>query len=249
MFNLFSRKKSAGTGGKLDYQLLKTDMHAHWLPGIDDGAKDIEDSLTLIRGLAELGYTRLIATPHILWDMYQNTPAIIRQKLDEVRKAAEAAGIRISLESAAEYFLDEHVEELLYKKEKLLTFHDNKVLVEFSMVFPPLNVKAVLFDMQMQGYQPVIAHPERYIYLQHNKEFYAELRDAGCLFQLNILSLTGIYGKSVTQLAQYLLDNDYYCLLGTDMHHTGHLDALKRVEMTASLQNLLQAGQFLNPQL
>lgn len=247
MFNLFSKKKSYG--GRLDFSLLHTDMHAHLLPGIDDGARDMEDSLVLIRGLAELGYKKLITTPHILWDMYQNTPAIINQKLAEVNKAVKDAAIPVTIEAAAEYFLDEHVEELLYKKEPLLTFGGNKVLAEFSMVYPPLNVKTVLFDMQMQGYQPVVAHPERYIYLQRNKEFYTELRDAGCLFQLNILSLTGNYGKSVASLAQYLLDNGFYSLIGTDLHHTGHLEALKRVEMTASLQQLLQSGQVLNSRL
>jgi protein-tyrosine phosphatase len=163
MFKLFS--KSSSKGAKFDYSLLKTDMHSHILPGIDDGSGSIETSIELIRGLKELGYSRLIATPHIMWDMYRNTPDIIRTKLDEVRAAVQKEGIDIQIDAAAEYFLDEHVEDLLKIKEPLLAVSDNKILVEFSMAFPAMNIKDVLFEMQMQGYQPIIAHPERYTYL------------------------------------------------------------------------------------
>ncbi len=244
MFNFFAKKKE-----RVAYGMIGTDMHSHLLPGIDDGARDIEDSIELIKGLADLGYKKLITTPHILWDMYKNTPTIIHEQLQIVRQAVQEQGIAVELEAAAEYFLDEHVEELLYRKERLLTFDDNKVLTEFSMMYPPLNAKAVLFEMQMQQYQPVIAHPERYIYLQSNKEFYTELRDMGCIFQLNLLALSGYYGRSVTELAKYLLKNGYYTLIGTDMHHYRHLEALQRVEMTDDLKNLLESGRLLNPSL
>lgn len=224
-------------------------MHSHLLPGIDDGADDIETSLELIRGMRELGYTKLITTPHIIWDMYRNTPAIIHAKLAEVKEAVKKAGIDVEIHAAAEYFLDEHVEELLNKKEPLLTVSGNKVLTEFSMAFPPLNIKDVLFDLQMHGYQPIIAHPERYVYLQRNKAFYQELKDMGCLFQLNILALTNHYGRSVRELATYLLQQDFYDLLGTDLHHANHLEQLKHVEMTASLQKMIESGRFINSQL
>ena len=247
MFNLFSRKKSKG--GKFDFSILKADMHSHLLPGIDDGAGDIETSLELIRGMKELGYSKLITTPHIIWDMYRNTPAIINAKLGEVREAVKKADIDVEIHAAAEYFLDEHVEELLNKKEPLLTVSGNKVLTEFSMAFPSLNIKDILFDLQMQGYQPIIAHPERYVYLQRNKEFYRELKDIGCLFQLNILALSNYYGRSVKELAEYLLEHDFYDLLGTDLHHVSHLEELKHVEMTASLQKLIESGRLINHQL
>lgn len=247
MFNLFSKKKSRGE--KFDFPVLKTDIHSHLLPGIDDGAKDLETSLQLIRGLKELGYQKLITTPHIIWDMYRNTPAIINDKLELVQEAIKKEGIEIEIQAAAEYFLDEHVEELLKTREPLLTISGNKVLVEFSLAFPSLNIKDILFDMQMLGYQPVIAHPERYIYLQENKEFYRELKDIGCLFQLNLLALSGFYGRSVKDLAEYLLNNDFYDLVGTDLHHSRHLEELQHVEMTAALRKAIESGQISNREL
>jgi tyrosine-protein phosphatase YwqE len=117
------------------------------------------------------------------------------------------------------------------------------------MAFPSMNVKEILFEMEMQGYQPVIAHPERYIYLEKNKDFYRELKDVGCLFQLNILSLGGHYGRSVTELSNYLLKNDYYNLLGTDLHHSGHLEGLQTIEIPDSVKKLIDSGKIINQQL
>lgn len=246
MFKLFSKSKPGQE--KFDFSVLKTDMHSHILPGIDDGAADMQMSIDLIKGMQQLGYKKLIATPHILWDMYKNTPFIINHKLDLVREELQKQGIDIEIHAAAEYFLDEHVEELLQKKEPLLTISENKVLVEFSMAFPSMNSKDVLFEMQMQGYQPVIAHPERYIYLQKNKEYYSELKDIGCMFQLNLLALSGHYGKSVNELAQYLLKNDFYDLVGTDLHHGGHLEGLENLP-SAALNQLIATGRLSNDQL
>lgn len=249
MFKLFSRSASKGKGERFDFSRLGTDMHSHLLPGIDDGSPDIETSLELIKGMKALGYNKLITTPHVMWDMYRNTPRIINEKLNLVRKALADAAIDIEIHAAAEYFLDEHVEELLEKKEPLLTVSGNKVLAEFSMAFAPYNIKDVLFEMQMQGYQPIIAHPERYVYFQRNKEFYTELRDIGVLFQLNILSLGGHYGKSVLELASYLLKNGFYDLVGTDLHHDGHLEGLERMPVHPALNQLLDSGKLINHQL
>jgi protein-tyrosine phosphatase len=247
MLKLFSKSKPKGQ--RFDFTLLNADMHSHLLPGIDDGAEDIENSLELIRGMRDLGYKKLITTPHVMWDMYKNTHEVILEKLAEVQAAVKRAGIDVQIHAAAEYFLDEHVEELLRNKVPLLTIKDNMVLTEFSMAFPSMNIKEILFEMEMQGYQPIIAHPERYTYLEKNKDFYRELKDVGCLFQLNILSLGGHYGRSVTELAHYLLKNDYYNLLGTDLHHSGHLEGLQRFEMPPNVKELIEKGKIINNQL
>ncbi len=247
MFSFFSKSKSKGD--KIDYALFNTDMHSHLLPGIDDGAKDMENSVELIRGMSELGYKKLITTPHIIWDMYRNTPEIINEKLDLVREAVKKEGIDVEIYAAAEYFLDEHVEELLKKKEPLLTVSGNKVLTEFSMAFPSMNIKDVLFEMAMQGYQPIIAHPERYIYLQQNKEFYTELKDIGCMFQLNLLSVAGYYGRSVKELAEYLLQNDFYDLVGTDLHNLHYLEGLQQMTVNSTLKKLIDSGRLINSTL
>lgn len=224
-------------------------MHSHVLPGIDDGAQDLTMSLELIRGMKELGYTKLIATPHIFWELFPNTRDGILDVLDEMRDVLKEQEIDIELDAAAEYFLDDHVARLLKKKEPLLTFGDNYVLTEFSMASPPIDVKEILFEMRMQDYQPIIAHPERYLYLEHNKEFYDELKDAGYLFQVNIMSFAGVYGRSVQQLANYLLDKGYYDLAGTDLHHQKHLKALRNSSITSHLNKLLEAGNIRNTKL
>lgn len=224
-------------------------MHSHLLPGIDDGAPDMSTSLELIKGMMELGYSKLITTPHILWDMYKNSRENILEKLAELRVAVENEGLNVEINAAAEYFLDDHVEGLIKNSEPLLTISGNMVLVEFSLAYPSHSLKAILFEMQMQGYLPVIAHPERYIYLQTNKEFYEELKDIGCLFQLNILALAGHYGKGVTELANYLIKKEYYDLIGTDLHHKGHIEALKNPVIVNPLKKLLDSGKIRNADL
>ena len=247
MFRFFSRSRPKGE--KFDFAVLRTDMHSHLLPGIDDGAKDIETSLDLIRGMKALGFQKLITTPHIIWDVFRNTPGIIREKLALVQDAVKNEGIDVEIQAAAEYFLDEHVEDLLKKKEPLLTVSGNKVLAEFSMAFPSMNVKDLLFEMVMAGYQPIVAHPERYVYLQKNRDFYRELKDMGCLFQLNLLSVYGYYGKAVRELSEYLLSEDYYDLVGTDLHNVNHLDALQNLVMNNHLKKLMYSDRLMNTSL
>jgi len=247
MFKLFPKLKPAA--GKVDLSFLKADMHSHLLPGIDDGSADIQTSLSLIKGMMELGYTKLITTPHIMGDMYRNTSEIILQKLESVRKAVKAEGLNVEINAAAEYFLDDYVEKMIKDNIPLLTISGNMVLVEFSMAYPSHSLKDILFAMQMQNYQPVIAHPERYIYLEQNKEFYEELKDIGCLFQLNLLSLTGHYGKSVQELAQYLIKKGHYDLIGTDLHGFRHLEGLNNPALIAPLKKLLEGGKIRNSEL
>jgi tyrosine-protein phosphatase YwqE len=242
MFKLFSKPKNV----KPDFGQFGVDMHSHLLPGIDDGSPDIATSLQLIRGMMNLGYKKFITTPHIMWDMYQNTPAIIREKLELVRAALKEEGLEVEIDAAAEYFLDDYVAGLVKNNEPLLTVSGKMVLTEFSMAYPSHSLKDILFDMQMQGYQPIIAHPERYIYLEKNKNFYEELKDIGCLFQLNILSLVGYYGKTVQELAQYLQKKGHYDLVGTDLHSFRHLDALQHPDLATHLQKLADSGNIKN---
>ncbi len=248
MFNLFSKKKKE-EAIKADFSLLKTDMHSHLIPGIDDGSPDMKTSIELIKGMVDLGFSKLITTPHIMWDMYKNTRERILEKLEVLRAEVKEQGLLVEINAAAEYFLDDHVQGLLKMKEPLLTISENKVLVEFSFAHAPMSLKDILFEMQMQGYQPVIAHPERYIYLENSKEFYDELKDIGCLFQLNLLSLGSYYGRSVHELAQYLIKKDYYNLVGTDLHHFRHLDGLHAPTLHAPLQKLIDSGRLQNSQL
>src|SRR5690349_6266828 len=134
----------------LDLSWLKTDMHSHLIPGIDDGAKDITSSLQLIKGFIELGYKKIITTPHILWEIYPNTSDIINKGVAELKAALDQEGLKIEIHAAAEYFIDDHFEEELRKKTPLLCINNNLVLVEFSMVTAPFDLQKVIFDLQMQ---------------------------------------------------------------------------------------------------
>ena len=242
MFSIF-RKKPAST---TDLGWLQTDLHSHLVPGIDDGAPDMATTLELIRGLKELGFTNLITTPHILWELYPNTPEIIIKGSTEVEQKLQEESLQIPFKAAAEYYIDEHFDDELRAKKPLLTIKDNLVLVEFSMLTAPFDLQELLFEMQVQGYQPLIAHPERYIYLRHNKAFYDELKNWGCLFQLNLLSLVGHYGGVVQDLAAYLVQKEYYDYAGTDLHSARHLQGLQKLGSAPLYNQLRQSGRLQN---
>jgi tyrosine-protein phosphatase YwqE len=157
--------------------------------------------------------------------------------------------IDVGIQAAAEYYIDDHVEQLLREKKPLLSFGKKFVLVEFSLASLPLDLKDVLFEMQLQGYQPVIAHPERYAYLADRKKYFDELKDSGCLFQLNILSLSNHYGREVAELAHYFCKKNYYDLIGTDLHHSRHLEALQQPSLFTPLKRLLDSGRIQNASL
>ena len=150
----------------VDLSWLGVDMHSHLIPGIDDGSPDMDSSIALIKELQQLGYRKLITTPHILSGLYPNTPEIILSGLADLKQELAARQINIDIHAAAEYFIDEHFQSQLNAKAPLLTLKDNLVLVEFSMITAPLDLQDVLFEMQLQHYQPIIAHPERYVYLR-----------------------------------------------------------------------------------
>ena len=194
MFKSFSRKSPSPTTSTWSWP--KTDVHAHLLPGIDDGPETTEEALDLVEHLHEMGYERLVATPHIMSGLYPNTTENVRQTYEAFQSEIEKRKIPIKLSFAAEYFMDESFEELLLKDE-LLTFFGNYVLIEMSTlaVFPRYH--EYIFKLKTKGYKPILAHPERYIYFHNDWEAYEKIKNMGCLFQINILSLQGYYGKKL----------------------------------------------------
>ncbi|HLK27783.1 MAG TPA: CpsB/CapC family capsule biosynthesis tyrosine phosphatase [Puia sp.] len=247
MLSIFQKKNN---NGRSDFSELKCDMHSHLIPAIDDGSPDVETSLQLIKGLHDLGYKKLITTPHIMWDMYKNTPEIIKPGYEKLKEELKKNNLGVELEVAAEYFLDDYFEKLVDTDSPLLTFKDNLVLVEFSFVQQPIELKSILFKLQIKGYQPVIAHPERYLYLGAQKHWYEEMKDTGCLFQLNILSLSGFYGKAPVELAHYLIKQRYYNLIGTDLHNSRHLELIgASSSYIGIIKKLIDSGDILNAQL
>ena len=229
--------------------LLKTDMHSHLLPGIDDGSPDINVSIELIKGLQKLGYQKFITTPHIMWDMYKNEREGILEKEAMVKTELAKQNINVELKTAAEYFMDDYFSKLLKSNTPLLTIKENWVLVEFSFVSAPFDLQQNLFDLQIKGYKPVIAHPERYAYFHSKKEKFHDFYDQGCLLQLNLLSLTGYYGKPVQEMARYFLKNELVSLLGTDLHHFRHMAALNDKELFRQVKDAVDSGNIINAEL
>ena len=243
MFSIFRRKYPSSP---VNFSGLKTDMHSHLLPGIDDGAPDTSHSGQLKKGLEDLGYQQFITTPHVMWDIYKNTSTGIDGALKSLQQENHHPNIR----AAAEYFMDDHFNDMMEKGEPLRCIDGKRVLVEFSFVAPPLDLKEQLFKLQIKGYEPILAHPERYAYFSGNKSIYDDFKSMGCLFQVNLLSFTGYYGKVPQELAAWLVSKNYIDFAGTDLHHDRHLEALRTGKhiMPVILQ-LLNGGRLLNPSL
>lgn len=215
------------------------DIHSHLLPGIDDGAKDLNDSISLIKKMSEYGIKNFITTPHILGDVYPNTPKIIRKKLKIVKDELINQGLKdIKITAAAEYMLDEHFLELIENDKEILTLKDNYVLVEMSYFSPPYNLYDILFQLQLKGYKPILAHPERYVTYHNNFNEYYKLKKSGCLFQLNLLSLTKNYGVGVLKTLEKLLKENLYDFTGSDVHHLNHLALFKSISNVKNLDKI-----------
>ena len=239
MFNIFKKKLSF-----TDQLPVATDIHSHILPGIDDGSPDLETSLKLVRGLLELGIRKCIATPHIIGDLYRNTPATINAALNQLKQACIDERIDMELSAAAEYMLDDHFMNLLNGSEPLLTLHKNIILTEIPYTMPPNNLEEMVFAIITQGYTPILAHPERYYYFHDQHDMYLRLNDLGFHLQLNLLSLTGYYGKNVAKAANYILKKGLASLVGTDLHHTRHLAALQDKKNRKLFHELLGAKKY-----
>lgn len=226
-------------------------MHSHLLPGIDDGLQEIEQSVEFIRDLQQLGYTKLICTPHVLSDLYPNSPQTILPKLALVRSALKEAGIDMPIDAAAEYMVDHDFAALIAKskKEELLTLPGDHILIEMSYLSPSPNFDQVVFDLRMLGLQPILAHPERYSYYHHQFDQYERFKELGCKLQVNLLSLSGVYGPHVKKSAEKLFKNQMVDFLGTDMHHSKHLAMLKSLATKKEFYDLVSNAELLNKTL
>ena len=243
--NLFSTKTP---NLPADLSPLVADMHSHLIPGIDDGAKTEQEALELIRVLYDLGYRKLITTPHIMGDHYKNTPEIIHSGLRKMQAAILRENIPIVLEAAAEYYLDFEFEAKIESGE-LMTFGTNYVLIELSFVNEPDYLDGLIFKLRTAGYFPVLAHVERYPYWYHKMEKYEKLIDQGVLLQININSLSGQYSPQAKRVAQKLIDSNRISFLGTDCHNMDYLYRLQNCLHNEYLHKVLQSGTLLNNQL
>lgn len=242
MFNFFRKRP---TDNEMYSKLpVSTDIHSHILPGIDDGSPDVESSLKLIQGLTDAGIHKFIATPHIIGDLYRNTPETIHTALEETKEACKKAGMEIEISAAAEYMIDDYFMELLKNKSPLLTLHKNLLLTEISYSTPPVNLEKITEYIIAEGYKPVLAHPERYHFYHYNYDIYFRLAEMGFILQVNLLSLTGYYGKAVKKAAKFILEKNLAPLAGTDLHHKYHLAAFSDPGNRAAMHKYLGNKTF-----
>jgi protein-tyrosine phosphatase len=234
--------------GPADLSVLGCDVHSHFIPGIDDGAQTLEQSIELIGSMAELGYRKVITTPHSMADGYKNSPEIILGGLEKLRAGVREAGINIEVDAAAEYYLDHALEEQVIAGT-VLTFGNKLLLFELPFIGEPAMLRQVVFQMQTQGYRPVLAHPERYSFWYNDFEKFVELKDRGVLFQLNLVALSGAYGPQAKQLAERMIDAGYYELLGSDCHNMNHVQAIHNTLTRSYLHKLIGSGKLLNASL
>lgn len=218
-----------------------TDVHCHVIPGVDDGSPDLETSVELVRKMADWGITRIIATPHMTQDTFENTPEILDPALDELKTAVAKVLPDMLISRTAEHRVDDFF-LLQLEKGLILPYPDNYILVENSFMLEPWNLEKLLFDLKIRGYKPIMAHPERFLYYHSSRSRYDYLHNAGNLFQINLLSLAGYYGKATKQIAEWLLDKGYVDFIGTDLHHQGHVEAIEAFLASRDYKKLARSG-------
>jgi protein-tyrosine phosphatase len=206
-------------------------MHSHLIPGIDDGSRTNEESFQMIDAFIEMGYEKIVTTPHIMTDYYGNTEQGISTACEKFKLAFREAGYTIPFQCAAEYYFDEKFfHNITSNKHSFLTFGDRHLLFETNAVSEPMQMKDMIFSATTQGYKLILAHPERYQYMTIEKA--EDLRDRGVLLQVNLLSLIGYYGPPIQKMAEKLVKKGWVDLLGTDCHNMDHIITLKKVQQT-----------------
>ena len=231
--------------GSTEIPKITTDIHSHLIAGIDDGVKTMDESIAMIERYMTLGYTKLITTPHIMSHRYPNSSSILRAGLVALKQELQARGLEIEVEVASEYYLDESVMHLVEQRD-ILTFGQNYMLFEMSYVQPLHYLEDMLFEIKVAGYTPVLAHPERYMYMHNDFSKYERLKELGVLFQVNIPSLGGFYSKPVQRAAEKIAQASLIDFIGSDAHHMQHLDTIEIIRGKRSYAKLLNNNTLLN---
>lgn len=243
MWTIFNRSRQYP-----DLGWMQIDMHSHLLPGIDDGCESVEQSVALLRRLEQLGLRKFYFTPHILQDMYPNTAETIGNAFDSLRQ--EEGVEQLMGGYAAEYMVDSAFDQQLSQHPKgLLCLPGDHVLIEMSYLEESRQIEKTVFDLQMEGYIPILAHPERYLFYQRDPKKIERFQDIGCLLQLNLLSLMGYYGSNERKVAKYLLKEGMINLVGTDVHHERHVRAMEAGLQREDISAYFKHCSILNEEL
>ncbi len=218
MFNFFNKKAAS----KLFYN---TDIHSHILPGVDHGSRDIATSIELLKDQIGIGISNFIFTSHVTETTFENTPESLKASYDILTKAIKDEGLDIKTAFSAEYRLDEYSLGQ-FAENKIVPMPNDFILIENSFQQELLGLDDILFDIQIKGFRPILAHPERYKYYGYRHQRYKQLHDAGILFQTNILSFAGYFGSQAYENAKWLLEQDYIDFLGSDIHNKDYSNSI-----------------------
>jgi tyrosine-protein phosphatase YwqE len=216
------------------------DIHSHILPGIDDGAENLKQTSELLNRLNKIGFSKCIVTPHTLPEIWENTTEGIKETFESTKLQLEKPLNNMLLHAASEYMINDAFLQRL-QTEPLLTLKDNYVLIEMSYMNPPLALKEIIFEIQLKGYQPLLAHPERYFFYHTNTKMYETLKKLEVQFQLNLLSSVGYHGSSVAKTAEFLLKENFIDFVGSDVHHLKHITAFENKIIIKSEKQLRDA--------
>ena len=243
MFNFFKKKKDL----KLFYS---TDIHNHILPGVDHGAQSIENGIELLQAQMKMGISRFILTPHITKSTFENSPDTIIPAFNTFKEAVEKAGIDVELAISAEYRLDELSLEQIFKG-KVIPMSNEHILIENAYQQERIDLDKILFDIQLKNLTPIMAHPERFPYYAQKKERFTQLHNAGALFQVNIMSFTGYFGRTAKHSAEWLLENNLIDFLGSDIHNLQNADIIKEFIQSKDYKKIESKlkGRILNDSL
>ena len=224
-----------------------TDIHSHLIVNIDDGLKSLESSIEIIKGFSELGYKKLITTPHIMSHRFPNTKKTISDGYKILNDEINNLGIDIKLEFAAEYYYDDHFINLVNNKD-LLTFGDNYILFELSYMIKPFELGQTVYKLLDAGYKPILAHPERYTYYNSSDD-YSMLKDMGLYFQINSISMEGFYGKDVKKSVEKIINLGYVDFVGSDTHSMKYFNTYKTSLSNKLYKNLFEKNNIKNNEL
>lgn len=216
MFNLFRRKPKEPA--KLFYS---TDVHSHILPGVDHGSQNVEESLEMLRAELDMGITRVMCTSHVTADTFENTPESITAAWETLKEAIAQEKLPVEIFPSAEYRIDEYWSKE-YAAGHVLPLPGNYLLLENSFVQELIEIDELMFDVQVKGYHPILAHPERYRYYHFHRERYEKLHKSNVKFQVNLLSLAGYFGKGAKVNAIWLIEKGLCDMFGSDMHNMEH---------------------------
>ncbi len=224
---------------------LDVDIHSHLIPNIDDGSQSMEQSIEMIESLIRLGFRKIITTPHI-HPNYPNHPEVILAGLSKLQKELIKLNLDIEVEAAAEYYVDQQFHQKVKDNDTILSFGGKHVLVETPFINKPAFFESAMFDLKASGHTPVLAHPERYVYLEGSIEWLEELKDMGVLLQVTLGSLGGYYGKVPEQIGNLLLKKDMVDFLGSDLHRPSHLAYLEKGLNAKYVQRALKENRLKN---